>query len=173
MIRFFNGPHFPFWLYWRLFNLWPALRGTGLRVTYVARDWTELRLKLKLSWRTRNYVGTIFGGSMYGAADPFYMVMIIRQIGDDYVVWDKSARIEFRRPGDRTLYATFRVPQAEVASLRAAADADGELQRDYAVELVDSDGKVYAVVTKTIYVARKDWFKRKRAERSVQRQVPR
>lgn len=161
-----NSPRFPHCLYWRFFNWWPALRGTGLRVTYAASDWTELRVRLKLNWRTRNYVGTIFGGSIYGAADPFYMVMIIRQIGPDYVVWDKSARIEFKRPGDRTLYAKFLMPREEVAALRTAADDAGEVERDYAVELQDADGKVYAIVTKTIYVARKDWFKRKRAGRA-------
>ncbi|MGB0871607.1 MAG: DUF4442 domain-containing protein, partial [Solirubrobacterales bacterium] len=89
----------PFPVYWRMFNFWPALRGTGMRVTRVTRDWTELDIRLKLNWRTRNYVGTIFGGSIYAAADPFFMVMILRQIGDDYVVWDKSARITFKRPG--------------------------------------------------------------------------
>ncbi len=169
LTRLLNSPRFPHRVYWHLFNWWPALRGTGLRVTYASPDWTELRLKLKLNWRTRNYVGTIFGGSIYGAADPFYMVMIIRQIGPDYVVWDKSAHIDFKRPGDRTLYARFLMPPEEVASLRAAADDAGEIERDYAIELTDADGKIYAVVTKTIYVARKDWFKRKRTARAGDR----
>lgn len=165
-MRLLNSPRFPHAIYWRLFNVWPALRGTGLRVTYAARDWTELRVRLKLNWRTRNYVGTIFGGSIYGAVDAFYMVMIIRQIGDEYVVWDKSARIDFKRPGDRTLFAEFLMPREEVESLKAAADTEGELERDYAIELNDADGKVYAVVTKRIYVARKDWYERRRAERA-------
>jgi hypothetical protein len=31
---------------------------------------SEVRVRVPLGWRTRNYVGTIFGGSMYGAVDP-------------------------------------------------------------------------------------------------------
>ena len=55
-------------LRWK-FNLFPAYRGTGARIAYIADDFHEVRLRLPLSWRTRNAVGTIFGGSMYGAVD--------------------------------------------------------------------------------------------------------
>ena len=70
------------------FNSFPAYRGTGARVTYIAADFREVRIRLPLSWRTRNVVGTIFGGSMYGAVDPIFMIMLIRLLGADYVVWD-------------------------------------------------------------------------------------
>ena len=86
-----------------LFNLLPAYRGTGGRVTYIASDFREVRVKLPLSWRTRNYVGTIYGGSLYGAVDGVYMVMLIRILGPEYIVWDKAATIRFRKPGRSTL----------------------------------------------------------------------
>src|SRR4051812_40173463 len=91
------------WLRWR-FNLIPAFRGTGGRVAYIASDYREVRVRLLLSWRTRNYVGTIFGGSLYGAVDPIFMLMLIWLLGREYVVWDKSASIRFRKPGRATLY---------------------------------------------------------------------
>lgn len=85
---------------WRWgFNCFPAYRGTGGRVTYIAADWREVRIKLPLNWRTRNYVGTTFGGSLYGAVDPFYMIMLIKLLGPDYIVRDKAAAILFRKPG--------------------------------------------------------------------------
>src|SRR5512145_941822 len=95
------------------FNLFPAYRGTGGRVTYIAHDWREVRVEIPLSRRTRNYVGTIFGGSMYGAVDPIYMLMLIRCLGADYVVWDKAATIRFLRPGRSTLRANFELPVEE------------------------------------------------------------
>jgi hypothetical protein len=67
-------------LRWR-FNFFPAYRGTGARLTYIADDFHEIRTKLPLNWRTRNYVGTTFGGSLYGAVDPLYMVMLIKILG--------------------------------------------------------------------------------------------
>ena len=98
------------------FNLFPAWRGTGARVTYVADDWREVRVRLPLSWRTRNYVGTIFGGSLYGAADPIYMIMLIKVLGPGYVVWDKAATIRFRKPGTATLSRPLRKRQSKTAN---------------------------------------------------------
>ncbi len=71
-------------------NVFPAYWGIGARVTYIAADYREIRVELPFSWRTRNYVGTIFGGSIYAAVDPVYMIMLIKNLGQDYVVWDKA-----------------------------------------------------------------------------------
>jgi acyl-coenzyme A thioesterase PaaI-like protein len=146
------------------FNVWPCIRGTGARVEHIAPDWSELRVRLPLSWRTRNYVGTIFGGSIYGAVDPYYMLMLLERLGPGYVVWDKAATVRFRRPGTRTLRATFHLTDDEVAEIRAAVDAaGGTLDRTWTVELVDPDGEVCASVEKVIYVATKDADRARRA----------
>ena len=104
------------------FNRIPAYRGTGARVTYIAGDYREVRVRLPLSWRTRNYVGTIFGGSLYGAVDPVYMIMLIKILGHGYVVWDKAATIRFRRPGRSTLYARFLLDEDEIRAIRELAE---------------------------------------------------
>lgn len=153
-MRLLNSPRFPFWLYWRLFNWWPALRGTGMRVTYVARDWTELRLRLKLNWRTRNYVGTIFGGSLYGAVDPHYMIMLIKILGPGYAVWDKAATIRFKKAGRATLYARFFLSEEEIATIRRLLETEPSIDRLYRVDLTDAAGVVHAAVEKTIYIRR-------------------
>lgn len=137
------------------FNLFPAYRGTGGRLEYLADDYSEIHVRLPLSWRTRNYVGTIFGGSLYGAVDPVYMIMLIKLLGRDYVVWDKAATIRFRRPGQTTLRARFRVGPEEVAEIKAELAGRKSLDRVYRVELVDDDGRVHAEVEKTLYIAKK------------------
>lgn len=138
------------------FNLFPAYRGTGARITFIAGDWSEVRVRVPLSWRTRNYVGTIFGGSMYGAVDPIYMIMLIKRLGPAYIVWDREATIRFRRPGRSTLQARFVVGDDELAAIRAAVPAAGDrTERRYTVELVDADGEVHATVEKVLYIRRK------------------
>lgn len=137
------------------FNWFPAYRGTGARITYIARDWREIRLRLPLSLRTRNYVGTIFGGSMYGAVDPVYMIMLIQALGPGYVVWDKAASIRFRRPGRTTLFARFTLDDAELDAIREILRAQETTDRVYTVELVDAEDVVHATVEKTIHVRRK------------------
>jgi hypothetical protein len=148
------------------FNLWPAIRGTGVRVTSIAPDWSQLQVRLKLSWRTRNYVGTIFGGSIYGAVDPFLMLMFMHRLGDGYVVWDRAATIRFRRPAKRTLFATFEVPDVLLATIRSEVDAVGELVRSFPVTLADADGVVHAHVDKELYFATREAYAAKLAARS-------
>ena len=141
-------------LRWK-FNFFPALRGTGARVTYISEDFRDVRVRLPLNWRTRNYVGTIYGGSLYGAVDPFYMVMLIRNLGPDYVVWDKAATIRFRKPGRGTLYARFALEEAELDAIKSALVNQRSVDRTYRIELTDVAGAVYASVEKVIYIARK------------------
>ncbi len=135
--------------------LFPAYRGTGGRITYVADDWREVRVAIPLSRRTRNYVGTIFGGSMYGAVDPIYMVMLIKALGPEYVVWDKAATIRFRKPGRSRLHATFVIDDAELHAIRAALETERSVDRTYRIDLVDSAGVVHAEVEKIIHIRRK------------------
>jgi acyl-coenzyme A thioesterase PaaI-like protein len=137
------------------FNFWPCYRGTGARVTYLAADWREARVRLPLSLRTRNYVGTIFGGSLYAAVDPFYMLMLIHCLGPEYIVWDKAASIRFRRPGRTLLTATFRLEDAELQAIRDLLQTQPKVDRSYTIELVDHDGLVYAVVEKVVHIAQR------------------
>ena len=137
------------------FNFFPAFRGTGARVTYISGDYREVHVRLPLSWRTRNYVGTIFGGSLYGAVDPHYMIMLIKILGPGYVVWDKAATIRFKKPGRSTLFARFVIPEEEIAEIRRRLETEPSLDRIYKVDLTDPDGVVHASVEKTIYVRKK------------------
>jgi hypothetical protein len=141
-------------LRWK-FNLFPAYRGTGGRVLFIASDLREVRVKLPLNFRTRNLVGTIFGGSMYAAVDPIFMIMLMRNLGRDYVVWDKAATIHFRRPGRSTLYATFLIDDAELNAIRAVTTGGEPVDRVYHVDLVDAAGVVHASVEKIIYIRRR------------------
>ena len=138
-----------------VFNFFPAFRGTGARVAFVSADFRELRVVLPLNWRTRNYVGTIFGGSLYAAVDPFYMIMLMEILGPDFVVWDKAASIRFRRPGRSTLLARFVVPPEETDVIRKALESAPSVDRVYTIDLVDAAGIPHATVEKTIYIRRK------------------
>ena len=135
------------------FNLWPCYRGTGARVTHIAEDWREVRVRLPLSWRTRNIVGTIFGGSLYAAVDPFFMIMLMKNLGPDYVVWDKAASVRFRKPGRGTLTACFRLDEAEVADIRRLLREQPKVDRTYTIQLVDQQGLVHAEVDKVIHIS--------------------
>lgn len=142
---------------WRWgFNLFPAYRGTGGRVIYIAPDWREVHVALPLNWRTRNYVGTLFAGSLYGAIDPIYMLMLIKNLGQGYVVWDKAASIRFRKPGRTTLFARFVLTDEELREIRQKLEENPSTDRVYPVEWVDVWGVVHASFEKTLYIKKAD-----------------
>ena len=137
------------------FNLFPAYRGSGGRVTHIAHDWHRVSVKVPLSWRTRNYYGTIYGGSIYGAVDPIYVLMLVKILGGEYVVWDKAAKIRFKRPGKETLFVDFHLSPEEVTEIRRLAETEKSIDRVYHLELKDKNGVVHAFIEKTIYISKR------------------
>ena len=149
---------------WRLgMNCYPMFWGTGGRVTYIAADYTEVRLRLGLNPFTYNYVGTIFGGSMFSASDPFLMVMLYRVLGRrDYVVWDKAARIRFRRPGKSRLSMTLKLDEGLLTRVRKTVAAENVWTEWLPLQWVDREGRVVAELERELYVADRGWYEAKR-----------
>jgi acyl-coenzyme A thioesterase PaaI-like protein len=83
------------------------------------------------------------------------MLMLIRNLGEEFVVWDRAATIRFLRPARTTLFATFRLPADLIEEIRAEAIRVGRLNRDFEIELQDAAGETYATCTKTLYIRRK------------------
>jgi acyl-coenzyme A thioesterase PaaI-like protein len=144
------------WLFRQAFNFWPCYRGTGAKVTYIASDWSEIRVTLPASLRTRSHAGIIFGGSMYAAVDPFFMLMLRKRLGPGWLAWDKAATIRFKKPGRTRLFATFRLPPGEEAAIHGALEHERSADRTYSVDLVDAEGVVHASVEKIVHVRRRE-----------------
>ncbi len=133
-----------------LFNLWPPLAGAGIRIKRIQPDWKEVDVEMKLRRWNANYVGTHYGGSLYSMTDPFFMVMLIEILGRDYIVWDKAASIRFRKPGCGTVYAEFRVTDAQIAEIRGALRTEDQIDREFSIEVKDGEGEVIAQVRKLL-----------------------
>jgi acyl-coenzyme A thioesterase PaaI-like protein len=136
-----------------LMTLYPPYLGAGVRIDHLSAE--EVRVHMVLRSWNKNYVNTQFGGSLYSMCDPFFMLMMMRQLGADYIVWDKAATIRFRRPGRGTVRATFTLPAEEVARVRALADAQPSVEVTYTVEVRDDAGELIASVDKLIYIKKK------------------
>jgi hypothetical protein len=111
---------------------------------------------MKLRWWNANYVGTHYGGSLYSMTDPFFMVMLIENLGQDYIVWDKSATIRFKRPGRGTVTASFRLSDQQIDEIKQALNAEKKIERVFTVEVKDESGTVIAEVEKLLHIRRKD-----------------
>jgi acyl-coenzyme A thioesterase PaaI-like protein len=137
-------------------NLYPPYLGAGIRVRRFSPDMRTIEVEMRLRFWNRNYVGTHFGGSLFSMCDPCYMLMLIENLGRDYVVWDKSASIRFLRPGRGRVSACFHLAAERIEEIRAQADAQGRVEPEFVVEVRDENREVVAEVTKRISVRRKD-----------------
>ncbi|HEY3927780.1 MAG TPA: DUF4442 domain-containing protein [Candidatus Koribacter sp.] len=139
----------------RFINTYPPLLGAGIKVTHLSPDFREIDVEMRLRYWNANYVGTHYGGSLYSMCDPFYMLMLIENLGPKYIVWDKAANIRFRKPGRGTVKAQFRLSAETLDEIRRAADEQPKYEPIFSVEVKDDSGEVVAEVQKTIYVKKK------------------
>ena len=54
-----------------LFNHYPPYRGAGIHIEVMNLELCHVRVKMPLTWKNQNLVGTHFGGSLYSIVDPF------------------------------------------------------------------------------------------------------
>lgn len=134
-------------------NLWPPFLFSGIRCEHLGADWRSARVRLKLSWYNRNYVGTQFGGSLFAMTDPWWMILVMRCLGSDYIVWDRAGEIDFVSPGRGDVVAEFQVQDAVLDELRAATADGSKHLRWFESEVRDArSGELVARVRKQLYV---------------------
>ncbi len=140
----------------RYISYWPPLFGAGIRVKNISSDFRALRVEMKLRFWNANYIGTHFGGSLFAMTDPFLMLMLTRNLGREYIIVDKSASIQFKKPGRGMVYAEFKLSTAEIESIKESADRDYKVEPHFKVLVLDEENEVVAEVEKKLYVRRKD-----------------
>jgi hypothetical protein len=138
----------------RFVNIWPPFAAAGIHVRWSA-DMKSADVEMNLRPWNRNFVGTHYGGSLYSMTDPFYMLMLISNLGPEYVVWDKAAHIRFRKPGKGKVRAEFRLTDAQLADIREQVKTLPKYEPTFLVEVKDESGEVVAEVQKVLHVRRK------------------
>ena len=140
----------------RRLHWWPPLLGAGIRITRFDDDVRAIDIEMRLTWRNRNVMGAHFGGSLYAMTDPFYMLMLMENLGRDYVVWDKAATIRYKRPGTGTVHAEFRLAEQQIVEIKRILETEPRYEPVFFIEVKNLEGKTVAEVDKTIYIARRD-----------------
>lgn len=139
----------------RLINFYGPFLGAGVKLLKMSKDFRYARVSMKLTFYNKNYMGTQFGGSLYAMVDPWYMLMLIKNLGPEYIVWDKAATINFRKPGRGTVFAEFNLTEDHLKEIRATLVAQNKMDYIFKVEIKDKDGKLIADVDKVLYIRKK------------------
>lgn len=136
-------------------SLWPPFLGAGIRVKSVSKDLKELIVETKLRWWNRNYVKTQYGGTLFSMTDPFYMLLLLNALGREYIVWDKSASIRFKKPGKGTVRAHFQLTQEILNTITSRLETEEKMDIEFKIEVKDLKGEVIAEVSRLVYIRKK------------------
>lgn len=139
----------------RLINFYGPFLGAGVKLHSMSKDFRHARVSMKLTFYNRNYMGTQFGGSLYAMVDPWYMLMLIKNLGPEFIVWDKAATIQFKKPGRGTVFAEFNLTEDHLNEIRTTLVAQNKMDYIFKVEIKDKDGTIIALVDKVLYIRRK------------------
>jgi hypothetical protein len=139
----------------RLFNWWPPFRAAGIRVREIAPDFRSATVELRMRLFNRNYVGTHFGGSLFAMTDPFFMVLMMKNLGPEYIVWDKQGTVRFLKPARGTVTARFLLPQERIEEAKAATAEGAKFEPAFRVDIVDAEGVTVADVEKVLYIRKR------------------
>jgi acyl-coenzyme A thioesterase PaaI-like protein len=139
-----------------LMNLYPPYLFSRTRVKFVSLDWKEVVVELKKSLLTRNYVGTTFGGSLYQAADPFFMLMLIKIMGiKDYIIWDQDAEVVFTKPARSKVTYHFKITDEQLGQIRKDLEQNPIVRPQFYVDGVDDEGETCIRIRKGLYIRKK------------------
>ncbi|QEY18621.1 DUF4442 domain-containing protein [Cellvibrio sp. KY-GH-1] len=139
-------------LFKAIINFWPPMFFSGIKVTHISGDYKETRVTLKLRWYNKNYVGTQYGGNLISMTDPWYMLMIMTNLGRDYFVWDKHAEIDYIAPGKTHVHAQFKITDEILADIRAKTVNGEKYVPEFVVEIKDDNGHLVARVKRRVYI---------------------
>jgi acyl-coenzyme A thioesterase PaaI-like protein len=136
-------------------NFYGPFLGAGVKLKDLTKDYRYAKVTMPLTFYNKNYMGTQFGGSLYAMVDPWYMLMLIKNLGKEYIVWDKGANIRFKKPGRGKVTAEFRLTQEIIEEIKSYVDKNTKMDYTFKVEIKDEEGNLICEVDKIVYVRKK------------------
>ena len=137
-------------------NVYPPYLGMGIRMRSFSDDFTRFEVELRERWYNRNLFGTHFGGCLYSMCDPFFVFILTMNLGRNFIVWDKSAGIEFIKPASGTILGVFEISPGRVEEIRREVEATGKNTYHFEADLLNAENVTVARVSKEVYVRLKE-----------------
>lgn len=139
---------------WML-NLYPPYIGAGIKVKQISSDWKQMIICMKLRWYNRNAVGSHFGGSLYSMIDPHLMLMLMQLLGRNYIIWDKSAEIEYISAARTQVTAKINLFDADIEKILKRTESGDKYLPSFEIAITDENNQLVARVKKTLYIKKK------------------
>jgi acyl-coenzyme A thioesterase PaaI-like protein len=141
-------------LKWAL-RIYPPLLFQRIWVLNVTKDFRLATVKINKSLLTRNYNHSIFGGTLFSAADPIYPALLHQLLttrGFDVRVWLRSATIRYIEPALYDLIFAVEINDDLLENAEQNLTTIGRHKQQYEIEIVDTVGRLCAIVRGEIYI---------------------
>lgn len=138
-----------------ILNLFPPLLFNRIHVLKVEKGYHQVWVRINKSVLNRNLNGTIFGGTIFSAADPFYALMfwqIFARKGIKVQTWLKSAHIDYKKPGATSLYLHFQLSPQDLIDAEKSLEEVGKFVRPYIIEIKNKEGEICAIASTEVYI---------------------
>jgi acyl-coenzyme A thioesterase PaaI-like protein len=136
-------------------NLYPPLFFQRIRVIKFDKGFTGASIKVSKSILNTNYHDSIFGGTIFSAADPFYPVLFYQVLirkGYKVKAWSRSSAIRFVKPGKTNLYFRVQISETDISGCEEQLNTTGKYRKSFQVEIYDKNDKLCASLINEIYV---------------------
>jgi hypothetical protein len=136
-------------------RFYPPLFFQRVWVKSFAKDFKGVSVVISKSIFNKNYNGSIFGGTLFSAADPFYPVLlqqIFKRKGYHTIVWLKSAQIQYLKPGTTNLRFDIAIDDATIAEAEHILNTNGKYIKTFPIELFNTHGELCVVVHAEVYL---------------------
>jgi acyl-coenzyme A thioesterase PaaI-like protein len=144
----------PRWFRWAL-TFYPPLWINRIRPIHISDDFCYIKVRIRRSFLNRNINGTIFGGTISAAFDPWWGLIYWYHLHHRNIitqVWVKSLAVQYRKPGDRDLFIEFRLEADELDAVIHQLRQEGKVIKMTEAIAVNRLGEVCAEAQIEIYL---------------------
>jgi acyl-coenzyme A thioesterase PaaI-like protein len=141
-------------LKWAL-RFYPPLLFQRIWVLRFEKDFRGVKVKVNKSLINNNYNNSIFGGTIFAAADPFYPLLfhqILIHKGYQVRVWLKSAQISYLKPGRTDLFFEIHIDEADIEEIEQVLNTSGKHVKAYPIEMYNKEGELCVSVSSEVYI---------------------
>jgi acyl-coenzyme A thioesterase PaaI-like protein len=119
------------------------------------KDFRGVRVKINKSLINNNYNNSIFGGTIFTAADPFYPLLfhqVLMHKGYKVRVWLKSAQINYLKPGRTDLFFSIDITETDMEEVEHVLNTVGKHTKAYPIEMYNKEGELCVSVFTEVYI---------------------
>jgi len=136
-------------------RFYPPLFFQRIWVVRFDKGFRGVKVKVNKSLMNNNYNNSIFGGTIFAAADPFYPLLFHQALthqGYKVRVWMKSAEIQYLKPGRKDLYFTIAIDDSAIEEVEKTLNAGEKYIKSHPITMYDKDGELCVEVNCEVYI---------------------